>query len=78
MGSAAGQREISSYFPRSSTVDAQQLPAAFPMLELSLRQLFRQLNARQAEFPGGVVQDLLESIPILLAWKEPCIRHLHC
>ena len=40
------------------------------MQELPLRQLFRQLNARQAEFPGGVVQGLLESIPILLAWKR--------
>ena len=73
IGSAAAQRKISSYFTRSSTVDAQQLPAALPMQELPLRQLFRQLNARQAEFPGGVVQDLLESIPILLAWKR--VKH---
>ena len=72
-GSAAAQRKISSYFTRSSTVDAQQLPAALPMQELPLRQLFRQLNARQAEFPGGVVQYLLESIPILLAWKR--VKH---
>ena len=46
------------------------LPAALPMQGRHLRQFFRQLNARQAEFPGGVVQDLLESIPILLSWTR--------
>ena len=69
-GSAAAQRTLDSYFTRSSTVDAQQLPAALSMQELPMRLLFRQLNTRQAEFPGGLVQDLLESIPILLAWKR--------
>ena len=40
------------------------------MQGLPLRQLFRQLNARQAEFPGGAVQEFLESITILLAWTR--------
>ena len=35
-GGAAAQRQMSSYFTRSSTVDAQQLPAALPMQELPL------------------------------------------
>ena len=68
--SAGAQRKISSFFTRSRTGDAQQLPATPPMQDLPLRQLFRQLNARQADFPPGVVQDFLEAIPVLLAWKR--------
>ena len=35
--------------------------------------LFRQLKVRQAEFPRGLVLDLLESFPVFLAWKR--VRH---
>ncbi len=51
-----------------SAEQAEQFRAALPAdARVMPVHLFRQLNARQAEFPRGLVADLLTSLLVLLA-----------
>ena len=73
-GSVAKQASLPSFLDRSRSSGAEQLPAELPMEETSmgarLHEVLLQLKRRQAEFPPGLVNDLLESIPVLRTWQR--------
>lgn len=74
VGSVATQASLLSLFDRSTSSGAGQLPAEIPMQETStsarLHDVFLQLKSYQAEFLPGLVNDLLESIPVLRTWQR--------